>query len=106
MGIEIFRDPLGQSIKSKLMTYASEHYSTPPEQLEAAVERTHLIVEAVKEACVDALESEISVMSFRNVNANEELIPVTFIAGVLHALDVIKTGTSIIDIESDNGQEA
>ena len=106
MGIEIFRDPLGQSIKAKLMTYAAEHYSTPPEQLEAAVERTHLIVEAVKEACIDALESEISVMSFRNVNANEELIPVTFMAGVLHALDVIKTGTSIIDIESDNGKEA
>ena len=83
------------------MNYAAEHYSTPPEQLEAAVERTYLIVGAVKEACIDALESEISVMSFRNVDADQEIIPVTFIAGVLHALDVIKSGASVIDVGED-----
>lgn len=86
------------------MNYAAEHYSTPPEQLEAAVERTYLIVGAVKEACIDALESEISVITFRNVNADQDVIPVTFLAGIMHALDVIKNGTSIIDFKETDGE--
>jgi hypothetical protein len=98
---EVFRDPVGQSIKSKLMTYAAEHYSTPPEQLEAAVDRTHLIVQAARESCIDALESEVSIMTFRNINSDTEEVPITFIAGVLHALDVLKGGLSIMDIESE-----
>ena len=106
MGIEIFNDPLGQSIKSKLMNYAAAHYKTPSDQLEAAVERTYLIVEAVKEACIDALENEISIMSFRNVNSNETVIPITFMAGVLHALEVIRSGASIIDVEEGKDGEA
>ena len=82
MGIEIFKDPIGQGIKSKLMNYAAEHYSTPSDQLEAAVERTHLIVGAAREATIEALENEISIMTFRNINAGENEIPITFIAGV------------------------
>jgi len=101
MGLEVFSDSIGQGIKAKLMNYAAEHYSTPPEQLEAAVDRTHLIVGAAREACVEALENEVSVMSFRNVNADEEVIPITFMAGVLHALDVIKGGHSIIDTKQE-----
>jgi hypothetical protein len=98
---EVFRDPVGQSIKSKLITYAAEHYSTPPEQLEAAVDRTHLIVQAARESCIDALESEVSIMTFRNINSDTEEVPITFIAGVLHAIDVIRGGKSIMDIESE-----
>jgi hypothetical protein len=102
MGLEVFSDSLGQGIKAKLMNYAAEHYSTPPEQLEAAVDRTHLIVGAAREACIEAIEGEISVMTFRNINADEDIIPVLFIAGVLHALDVLKGGKSIIDIATED----
>lgn len=97
MGLEVFQDPIGQGIKAKLMNYAAEHYSTPSEQLEAAVERTHLIVGATREACIEGLENEIAVMTFRNINAETDVIPVTFMAGVLHAIDVLRGGTSIID---------
>lgn len=97
MGLEVFSDSIGQGIKAKLMNYAAEHYSTPPDQLEAAVDRTHLIVGAAREACIEALETEVSVMTFRNINSEEDVIPITFLAGVLHALDVLKGGHSIID---------
>jgi len=100
MGLEIFSDPIGQGIKAKLMNYAAEHYETPQEQLEVAVEGTHLIVSAAREACIEALENEISIMTFRNINSGENEIPITFIAGVLHALDVLKGGKSITDTET------
>jgi len=105
MGLEVFSDSIGQGIKAKLMNYAAEHYSTPPEQLESAVDRTHLIVSAAREATIEALENEISVMTFRNINSDTHEIPITFIAGVLHALDVIKGGKSIIDIQSKEDDE-
>jgi hypothetical protein len=105
MGLEIFSDPIGQGIKAKLMNYAAENYETPQEQLEVAVEGTHLIVSAAREATIEALENEISIMTFRNINSDSYEIPVTFIAGVLHALDVIKGGKSIIDIQSAQDEE-
>lgn len=101
MGVEIFDDPIGKGIKAKLMNYAAEHYSTPSDQLEAAVDRTHLIVGAAREACIEALETEISVMTFRNINSEKDVIPVLFLAGVLHALDVLKGKNSIIDTEQN-----
>jgi hypothetical protein len=100
MGIEIFKDPIGQGIKAKLMNYAAEHYSTPPEQLESAVDRTHLIVSAAREAIIEGLENEISIMTFRNINSESDEIPIMFIAGVLHALDVVKGGKSIMDMDT------
>jgi len=100
MGLEIFSDPIGQGIKAKLMNYAAENYETPKEQLEVAVEGTHLIVSASRQACIEALENEISIMTFRNINSGENEIPITFIAGVLHALDVLKGGSSIADTET------
>jgi hypothetical protein len=36
-------------------------------------------------------------MLFRNVDADEALVPISFIAGVLHAIDVLKGVNSIID---------
>jgi hypothetical protein len=98
MGLEVFSDPIGQGIKAKLMNYAAEHYSTPSDQLEAAVDRTHLIVSAAREAIIEGLENEISIMTFRNINSGTDEVPIMFIAGVLHALDVVKGGKSIMDI--------
>jgi hypothetical protein len=97
MGIEVFDDSIGQSIKAKLMNHAINQYQTPPKQLEDAIDRTFLIVELSRAAMVEALESEVSIMLFRNVNAEEIIVPVPFIAGVMHAVDVLKGDNSIID---------
>jgi uncharacterized secreted protein with C-terminal beta-propeller domain len=97
MGIEIFDDSIGQSIKAKLMNHAMTQYKTPQKQLEEAINRTHLIVECSRMSMVEALESEVSVMLFRNVDADEALVPISFIAGVMHAIDVLKGVNSIID---------
>lgn len=97
MGVEIFSDSIGQSIKAKLMNHAISQYKTPPKQLEEAIDRTHLIVECSRLSMVEALESEVSIMLFRNANAEEALVPITFIAGVMHAIDVLKGANSIID---------
>lgn len=99
MGIEIFDDPIGQSIKAKLMNHAMSEYQTPVEKLEPAIDRTHLIVEYARQAVIEALESEVSIMLFRNVNSPDVEIPVTFVAGVMHAIEVCKTGKSIVDHE-------
>lgn len=97
MGIEIFDDSIGQSIKAKLMNHAIRQYKTPPKQLEEAIDRTHLIVECSRMSMVEALESEVSIMLFRNVNSEDALVPITFIAGCMHAIDVLKGANSIID---------
>ena len=99
MGVEIFDDPIGQSIKAKLMNHAMSEYQTPVEKLEPAIDRTHLIVEYTRQAVIEALESEVSIMLFRNVNSESSEIPIPFIAGVMHAIEVCKTGKSIVDYE-------
>jgi hypothetical protein len=47
-----------------------------------------------REAVVEALEAEISIMCFRNATGDE--IPTTFIGGVLHAQDVIQGKNSMM----------
>jgi hypothetical protein len=96
MGVEVFDDPVGQRIKSLLMNYALENYSGAPDSLEASVERTHLIVSFARQAAIDTLNAEIEVMTFRNANAGEPQIPTLFIAGLLHAADVIGGRGSVI----------
>lgn len=96
MGVEIFDDPVGQRIKSLLMNYALDNYKGAPESLEASVERTHLIVSFARQAALDSLNAEVEVMTFRNANETESQIPVLFIAGLLHAADVIGGRGSVI----------
>jgi hypothetical protein len=95
VGIEIFDDPVGQRIKSLLMNYAMDHYDRTPEQLEPGIDQTHLIVGFARQGVIDSLMAEVEVMTFRNVN-DEQQIPTLFIAGVLHAADVAAGKGSII----------
>ncbi len=98
MGVEVFDDPVGQRIKSLLMNYALNNYKGSPESLEASVDNTHLIVSFARQAVVDSLNAEVEVMTFRNGNQTENIIPVLFIAGVLHAIDVASGQGSIIGL--------
>lgn len=94
MGVEIFQDPVGQNIKARLMNYALENYKGKPKQLEESVDRTHRIIEIAREAIKDSLDAEISVLSFRHAEGDE--VPLLFISGLMHAMDVINGKTSII----------
>lgn len=95
MGVEVFDDPVGQRIKALLMNYALEHYDSTPEKLEPGINQTHLIVGFTRQAIIDSLMAEVEVMSFRNVNGQNQ-IPTLFIAGLLHAADVAAGKGSII----------
>jgi len=96
VGVEVFDDPVGQRIKALLMNYALENYSGNPDSLEAGVDRTHLIVAFARQAAIDAVMAEIDVMTFRNANSTDHQIPTLFIAGLLHAADVINGKGSVI----------
>lgn len=96
VGVEIFDDPVGQRIKSLLMNWAIEHYDGSIESIEASVDKTHLIVSFARQAVVDSIMAEVEVMSFRNANERDKMIPTLFIAGVLHAADVASGKGSVI----------
>jgi hypothetical protein len=89
-----FLDPVGQSIKVRLMNYVHEKFKNPPKDIEAAIERTANIVAVTREATIEALKGEVEVLGFKS--AMGEDIPTMFFAGVLHALDVIQGQGSII----------
>jgi hypothetical protein len=91
---EIFDDEVGQRIKTKMRNYATEHYGSEITGLEESLDRTCVIVSLTREAMVEALEAEISIMCFRNATGDE--IPTTFIGGVLHAQDVIQGRNSMM----------
>jgi len=91
---EIFEDEVGQRIRTKMRNYAIEHYGSEIKGLDESLDRTCVIVGMTREAVVEALEAEISVMCFRNSTGDE--IPVTFIGGVLHAQDVIQGKNSMM----------
>ena len=91
---DIFLDEVGQRIRTKMRNYAIEHYGSEIKGLEESLDRTCVIVGMTREALVEALEAEVSVMCFRNSTGDE--IPVTFIGGVLHAQDVIQGNNSMM----------
>lgn len=94
-----FLDPVGQSIKVRLINYVHEKFKKPPKDIEAAIERTANIVAVTREATIEALKGEIEVMLFKQTFG--EPIPTLFISGVMHALDVIQGKGSIIDLTTD-----
>jgi hypothetical protein len=91
---EIFEDEVGQRIRTKMRNYAIEHYGKEIKGLDESLDRTCVIVGMTREAVVEALEAEISIMCFRNATGDE--IPTTFIGGVLHAQDVVQGRNSMM----------
>jgi hypothetical protein len=91
---EIFEDEVGQRIRTKMRNYAIEHYGSEIKGLDESLDRTCVIVGMTREAVVEALEAEISIMCFRNATGDE--IPTTFIGGVLHAQDVVQGRNSMM----------
>ena len=95
---EIFNDPVGVNIKARLMNYASERYNKPYELIEPSVDRLDHIVSIVRDSIEDCLDAEIGVFSSRGYVGDS--VPVLFLAGMAHALDVIKGEASIIGKDS------
>jgi len=98
MGIKVFDDPVGQRIKALMINYALQenpdnNYSI--KSLEKSVEKTHKIVEFARQGLVDSLQAEADVLCFRRVSGDQN-IPIDFISGILHAVDVITGDKTII----------
>lgn len=94
MKSNVFEDPIGVNIKARLINYASEKYKKPPEEITPSVERLDSIVEIVRESIEDCLDAEMGVFASRGYTGDS--VPVLFLAGLAHALDVIKGEASII----------
>lgn len=91
---QAFLDPIGQATKVRLINYVNDKFKNPPKDLEAAIERTANIVAVTREATIEALKAEVEVLTFKQTFG--EPIPTMFLAGVMHALDVIQGSGSII----------
>lgn len=94
-----FLDPVGQATKVRLINYVNEKFVKPPKDLEAAIERTANIVAVTREASIEALKAEVEVLTFKQTFGED--IPTMFLAGVMHALDVIQGSGSIIGSSTD-----
>lgn len=91
---DAFLDEIGQATKIRLMNYVHEKFKNPPTDLEAAIERTANIVAVTREATIEALKGEVEALTFKQTFG--EPVPTIFLAGVMHALDVIQGKGSII----------
>jgi CBS-domain-containing membrane protein len=96
---DAFLDPVGQSIKIRLINHVIQKSKKPPKDIEAAVERTANIVAVTREATIEALKGEVEVLGFKSATGDN--IPPMFFAGVLHALEVIQGNGSMIGIVDD-----
>jgi hypothetical protein len=99
MAIDIYQDPVGRAIKAKLMNYATTKYSDPVASIEASINNMAQIVAIVRDAIEDCLDAEIGCLSARGYvspDDTEDKVPILFIAGLSHALDVIKGDHSLI----------
>lgn len=96
---QAFLDSVGQATKVRLLNYVHQKYKNPPKDIEAAIERTANIVAVTREATIEALKAEVEVLTFKQTFG--EVIPTLFLAGVLHALDVIQGQGSIIGSTTD-----
>lgn len=95
LGLDPFEDEVGQTIKQRLIGFASEAYENPNyDRIAQAVKQSSHVVAITRDSIEDYLRGESQVLLFRHANGEE--IPTLFIAGVLHAIDVIEGRGSVI----------
>lgn len=102
MDVNIYQDHVGQAIKAKLMNYAIGKFVDPPASIEASIDRMSTIVAIVREAIENCLDAEMGCLSSRgylSTEDTEEKVPIIFLAGLSHGLDVIKGNVSLIGRE-------
>ena len=93
--VAVFDDEIGQRIKTSMRNYAHEHYGPDIKDLEEMLNRTCVIVGLTRRTMLEALKAEVDVLCFRN-STRPEQVPTMFIAGILHATDVIQGQGSIV----------
>lgn len=91
MGIEIFNDTLGKRIYNMMIDHALEHGIPNDKSLHKDIDKTHKIVEITRQATADVVNAEAETFFFRMANGEE--VPYLFVAGILHAVDVINGGS-------------
>ena len=96
MAPKVFQDPIGQTIKTRLMNYALDKYKDKAmKTIINAVHRTDKIVEITREALVESLKAESDLLIFKQTFG--EPIPTLFISGILHSIDILDGKPSIGD---------
>jgi hypothetical protein len=95
MAGEVFNDDIGQAIYARLLNYAIEkNQGKPISALKKQITKTENIVGITKETLLQALKAESEVLIFKQTFGEE--IPTLFISGVLHAIDVLEGGGSVM----------
>lgn len=95
MGLNPFEDEVGIAIKQRLVGFAAEAYDNPNyDRIHQSIKQAAQVVAVTRDAIEDYLRGESEVLLFRHSQGEE--IPTLFIAGVLHAIDVIEGKGSVI----------
>lgn len=95
LGLNPFEDEVGNSIKARLISFAAEAYENPNlDRISQAIKQSASLVSVTRDAIEDFLRGEIEVLVFRQSQGEE--IPTLFIAGCMHALDVIEGHGSVV----------
>ena len=92
-------DALQSRINNLLGAYAlSKKPDMSNEEVEKAVEKTKVITHIAKSACIDILQGELDLLLWRDSTGTK--IPPVFIAGLMHAIDVLEANDSIVNYQS------
>lgn len=98
----IFRTLIGQRIKNKLIEHALKNdYRGTYKDLLISIDNCESVVKICHEAIADVIQAEVEVLAQRDLKEESGNVPL-FIAGLLHAQDLILKDSSLIgniDIE-------
>jgi|GEM_PF-5846326 len=93
----IYETLIGQRIKNKFIQHAyDKEYKGSHDDLLDSINALENVVQIVKTSITDVIRGEIDVLSLRSVDEPENPRLTMFIAGLMHARDMIEEDVSLI----------
>jgi hypothetical protein len=91
-----FDDLIGQRIKNKLIAYGYEQgFTGPREVMDRSINNLDNVVSIARQSVSDVIQGEIEVFASRQTEEDILGMPL-FIAGLIHAKELIDLGISIM----------
>jgi hypothetical protein len=92
-----FDDLIGQRIKNKLIAYGYEQgFTGPREVMDRSINNLDNVIGIARQSVSDVIQGEIEVFASRQQSEEEMLAMPFFIAGLIHAKELIDLGISIM----------
>lgn len=92
-----FDDLIGQRIKNKLIAYGYEQgFNGPREVMDRSIDNLENVISIARQSVSDVIQAEIEVCASRQQQGDDGVAMPLFIAGLIHAKELIDLGISIM----------